>query len=145
MQIAIINGPNLNLLGRREPEKYGHSSFEEYLSLLKSRYPEVIFSYYQSNVEGEIINEIHKSGFSQDGIILNAGGYTHTSVALTDAIAAVNAPVVEVHITNILAREEFRHISLIGRSCKGSISGFGLDSYRLAVEALIEMNSRNDK
>jgi len=143
MQIVIINGPNLNLLGRREPEKYGHSSFEEYLSLLKSRYPEIIFSYFQSNVEGEIINEIHKTGFSLDGIILNAGGYTHTSVAITDAIAAVNAPVIEVHITNILEREEFRHTSLIGRKCRGSISGFGLDSYRLAAEALIEMNRIN--
>jgi 3-dehydroquinate dehydratase II len=145
MQIAVINGPNLNLLGRREPEKYGHSSFEEYLTLLKSRYPGIVFSYFQSNVEGEIINEIHKSGFSLDGIILNAGGYTHTSVAITDAIAAVKVPVIEVHITNILAREEFRHTSLIGRNCRGSISGFGLDSYRLAVEALIEMNNKNGR
>ena len=145
MQIMIINGPNLNLLGRREPEKYGHSSFEEYLSLLKSRYPGIIFSYFQSNIEGEIINEIHKSGFSRDGIILNAGGYTHTSVAIMDAIAAVKTPVIEVHITNILAREEFRQTSLIGRNVKGSISGFGLDSYRLAVEALIEMNIKNSR
>jgi 3-dehydroquinate dehydratase II len=145
MQIAIINGPNLNLLGRREPEKYGHSSFEEYLSLLKSRYPEVSFTYFQSNIEGEIIDEVHRSGFSMDGIILNAGGYTHTSVAITDAIAGVRAPVIEVHITNILAREEFRHTSLIGRSCKGSISGFGLDSYRLAVDALIEMDNKNGR
>jgi 3-dehydroquinate dehydratase II len=140
MKIVVINGPNLNLLGRREPEKYGHSSFEDYLSLLKSRYPEILFSYFQSNVEGEIINEIHKRGFDSDGIILNAGGYTHTSVAITDAIAAVTAPVIEVHITNILSREEFRHISLIGRNCRGSISGFGLDSYRLAVEALVEIS-----
>jgi len=139
MQVVVINGPNLNLLGRREPEKYGHSSFEDYLSSLKLRYPEIQFSYFQSNLEGEIINEIHKSGFVTDGIILNAGGYTHTSVAITDAIAAIPAPVIEVHITNIFAREEFRHISLIGRNCKGSISGFGLDSYRLAVEALIEI------
>ena len=145
MEIVIINGPNLNLLGRREPEKYGHSSFEEYLSSLKSLYPKVIFSYFQSNIEGEIINEIHKSGFIQDGIVLNAGGYTHTSVAITDAIAAVTAPVIEVHISNILASEEFRHTSLIGRSCKGSISGFGLDSYRLAVEALIGIKNRNDE
>lgn len=143
MQIAILNGPNLNLLGKREPDKYGHSSFEEFLSLLKSRYPDITFSYFQSNIEGEIINEIHKTGFTFDGLILNAGGYTHTSVAITDAIAAVKAPVIEVHITNILAREEFRHTSLIGRSCKGSISGFGLDSYRLAVEALIGMNHKN--
>lgn len=139
MKIKIINGPNLNLLGRREPEKYGHSSFDEYLDLLKSRFPDIIFEYFQSNIEGEIINEIQKSGFSTDGIILNAGGYTHTSVAITDAIAAVKTEVIEVHITNIYAREEFRHISLIGRNCAGSISGFGLDSYRLAVEAFSEI------
>lgn len=142
MNFQIINGPNLNLLGNREPEKYGHSSFEDYLAVLKSRYPDIGFGYYQSNVEGEIINEIQKWGFSSDGIILNAGGYTHTSVAITDAIAAVKTPVVEVHITNIFAREEFRHISLIGRNCAGSISGFGLDSYRLAVEALLEIINR---
>jgi len=145
MQIDIINGPNLNLLGRREPEKYGHSTFEEYLSVLKSRYPTITFKYFQSNIEGEIINEIQRSGFSSDGIILNAGGYTHTSVSMTDAIAAVSTAVIEVHITNISAREEFRQTSLIGRSCTGSISGFGLDSYRLAVEALIEMDSKNKK
>lgn len=145
MHIEIINGPNLNLLGKREPEKYGHSSFEEYLSDLKSRYPDIIFNYYQSNTEGDIINEIQKSGFSSDGIILNAGGYTHTSVAITDAIAAVKAPVIEVHITNISAREEFRHTSLIGRNCAGSISGFGLDSYRLAVEGLLEIIKSKNK
>jgi len=145
MHIEIINGPNLNLLGKREPEKYGHSSFEEYLSVLKSRYPDIIFNYYQSNTEGDIINEIQKSGFSSDGIILNAGGYTHTSVAITDAIAAVKAPVIEVHITNISAREEFRHTSLIGRNCAGSISGFGLDSYRLAVEGLLEIIKSKNK
>ena len=139
MYIEIINGPNLNLLGRREPEKYGNSSFEDYLLVLKSRYPQIEFKYYQSNTEGEIINEIQKNGFIADGIILNAGGYTHTSVAITDAIAAVKSPVIEVHITNILAREDFRRTSLIGRNCSGSISGFGLDSYRLAVEALIEI------
>jgi 3-dehydroquinate dehydratase II len=144
MHIEIINGPNLNLLGKREPEKYGHSSFEDYLEVLKARYPDVIFTYYQSNVEGELINELHRSGFEADGIILNAGGYTHTSVAITDAIAAVKAPVIEVHITNILAREEFRHISLIGRSCRGSISGFGLDSYRLAAEAVMEIFKTKD-
>jgi 3-dehydroquinate dehydratase II len=143
MQIVIINGPNLNLLGKREPEKYGHSSFEDYLVQLKSRFPEIRFDYFQSNVEGEIVNEIQKAGFMADGIILNAGGYTHTSVAITDAIAAVTAPVVEVHITNISAREEFRHTSLIGRTCIGSIGGFGLDSYRLAAEALI--NIKNSK
>lgn len=142
MHIEIINGPNLNLLGKREPEKYGHSSFEDYLAVLKARYPDIEFNYYQSNTEGEIINEIQKSGFSSDGIILNAGGYTHTSVAIGDAIASVKAPVIEVHITNIFAREDFRHVSLIGRNCSGSISGFGLDSYRLATEALIEITKK---
>jgi 3-dehydroquinate dehydratase-2 len=142
MRINIINGPNLNLLGSREPEKYGHSSFENYLEVLTSRYPDIIFQYFQSNIEGEIINEIQRSGFSSDGIILNAGGYTHTSVSIADAIAAVKKPVIEVHITNISAREEFRHTSLIGRNCAGSISGFGLDSYRLAVEALIELKNK---
>jgi len=141
MKITIINGPNLNLLGRREPEKYGHSSFEEYFSILKSRYSDIIFDYYQSNIEGEIINEIQKRGFSEAGIILNAGGYSHTSVSIGDAISAVKSPVIEVHITNISAREDFRHTSLIGRSCAGSISGFGLDSYRLAVEALIGLSN----
>jgi 3-dehydroquinate dehydratase-2 len=140
MKIEIINGPNLNLLGRREPEKYGHSSFEDYLPILRSRYPDIVFEYFQSNIEGEIINEIQKSGFSSDGIILNAGGYTHTSVSITDAIAAVRATVIEVHITNISAREDFRKTSITGRNCAGVISGFGLDSYRLAVEAFIEMN-----
>jgi len=139
MKIAIINGPNLNLLGRREPEKYGNSSFEEYLIVLKKHFPEIGFEYFQSNVEGEIINEIQNKGFSSDGLILNAGGYTHTSVAIADSIASVTAPVVEVHITNIAAREEFRHTSLTARSCAGSIAGFGLDSYRLAVEAIIEI------
>ena len=137
MHVEIINGPNLNLLGKREPEKYGNTSFEDYLGELKSNYPDVSFNYFQSNIEGEIINQIQKTGFSSDGIILNAGGYTHTSVAITDAIAAVKTPVIEVHITNVLAREEFRHVSLIGRNCAGTISGFGLDSYRIAVEALI--------
>ncbi|HEY5471278.1 MAG TPA: type II 3-dehydroquinate dehydratase [Bacteroidales bacterium] len=145
MHILIINGPNLNLLGRREPEKYGHSSFEDYFKILKARYADISFEYFQSNIEGEIINEIQKSGFSFDGIIINAAGYTHTSVSITDAIAAVNTPVIEVHITNISAREDFRHTSLIGRTCAGSISGFGLDSYRLAVEALIEMNKSQKK
>jgi 3-dehydroquinate dehydratase II len=145
MQIKIINGPNLNLLGKREPEKYGHSSFEDYFVTLKSLYPSISFNYFQSNIEGEIVNEIQKSGFSADGIILNAAGYTHTSVSITDAIAAVKTAVVEVHITNIAAREEFRHTSLIGRSCVGSISGFGLDSYRLAVEALIAINNSKNK
>jgi len=137
MKISIINGPNLNLLGKREPDKYGTKSFDEYLVSLKACYTDIYFDYFQSNVEGELINEIHAKGFSYDGIILNAGGYTHTSVAIADAISSVNTPVVEVHITNIAAREDFRHTSLVARSCTGSISGFGLDSYRLAVEALI--------
>jgi 3-dehydroquinate dehydratase II len=145
MQILIINGPNLNLLGRREPEKYGHSSFEDYFEILKSRFPEIRFEYFQSNIEGEIINEIQKAGFSFDGIIINAAGYTHTSVSIGDAIAAVKTPVIEVHITNIASREDFRHTSLIGRTCAGSISGFGLDSYRLAVEALNEIFKLNGK
>ena len=145
MKITIINGPNLNLLGKREPEKYGHSSFEDFLLVLKKRFPDKVFEYFQSNIEGEIIDEIQKSGFSSDGIILNAGGYTHTSVAIADAIASVKTAVVEVHITNIAAREEFRHVSLTGRNCAGSISGFGLDSYRLAVEALIEIKNTKKK
>jgi 3-dehydroquinate dehydratase-2 len=140
MQIVIINGPNLNLLGKREPEKYGKSSFEDYFVTLESRFPAIDFEYFQSNIEGEIINEIQKAGFISNGIILNAGGYTHTSVAITDAISAVKSPVIEVHITNVAAREDFRHTSLIGRSCAGTIAGFGLDSYRLAVEALVEIN-----
>lgn len=137
MKLEIINGPNLNLLGKREPEKYGTKSFEDYLLLLRSQYPSIDFEYFQSNIEGEIINTIHKVGFSYDGIILNAGGYTHTSVSIADAIASVKSPVIEIHITNISAREDFRHTSLISSSCAGSIMGFGLDSYRLAVEALI--------
>jgi len=140
MKIKILNGPNLNLLGKREPEKYGHSSFEEYLKLLIVRYPDVDFEYFQSNIEGELVNEIQSSGSSPDGIIINAGGYTHTSVAIHDAIASVKTPVIEVHITNIFAREEFRHKSIISSVCKGTVSGFGLDSYRLAAEALKEID-----
>ncbi|HBH84283.1 MAG: type II 3-dehydroquinate dehydratase [Bacteroidetes bacterium GWE2_41_25] len=139
MNINIINGPNLNLLGVREPEKYGHSSFESYLEVLRGQFPEIVLGYFQSNVEGEIINEIQRSGISSEGVILNAGGYTHTSVAIHDAITSIKVPVIEVHITNIHAREEFRHRSLIAGSCRGSIAGFGLDSYRLAVEALKEI------
>jgi 3-dehydroquinate dehydratase II len=145
MQIKIINGPNLNLLGTREPDKYGHSSFEDYFLMLKSRFPDIRFDYFQSNIEGEIINEIQKDGFTVDGIILNAAGYTHTSVSIGDAIASIDTPVIEVHITNISAREDFRHTSLIGRNCAGSISGFGLDSYRLAVEALKEILNTKKK
>ncbi|MDR3061025.1 MAG: type II 3-dehydroquinate dehydratase [Dysgonamonadaceae bacterium] len=135
MQIQIINGPNLNLLGTREPEIYGISSFEEYLKKLSNCYPKITFSYFQSNIEGEIINKIHEVGFVFDGIILNAGAYTHTSVAIHDAIKAITAPVIEVHISNIHAREPFRHQSLLAAACRGVIAGFGMDSYGLAVEA----------
>jgi len=138
MKIQIINGPNLNLLGKREPEKYGSESFENYLGTLQMAFPNVQIDYYQSNVEGEIINKIHEVGFSYDGIILNAGGYTHTSVSIADAVAAVNAQVIEVHITNISAREGFRHNSIVGRYCSGSIIGLGLFGYRLGIEALME-------
>ncbi len=136
MKIQIINGPNLNLLGKREKEIYGEVSFEKYLKLLRELFSDFTLEYFQSNVEGEIINKIHETGFDFDGIVLNAGGYTHTSVAIADAIAAVKAPVIEVHISNIFAREDFRKNSLIGPKCMGSISGFGLDSYRLAIESL---------
>ncbi len=138
MKISIINGPNLNLLGKREPAKYGSTSFDDYLATLRERYPVIEFDYFQSNIEGEIIDEIQRKGFTYDGIIINAGGYTHSSVAIADAIASVHTPAVEVHITNISAREEYRHRSLIAARCLGSVAGFGLDSYRLAVEALIE-------
>ena len=137
MRIQIINGPNINLLGKREPSIYGAVSFEEYFRKLVSQYPEVEFAYYQSNVEGEMINKIHEIGFSFDGIILNAGAYTHTSIALQDALRAVTTPAIEVHISNVHTREEFRHKSMITCACKGVICGFGLDSYRLAVEAFI--------
>ena len=136
MRIQIINGPNLNLLGRREPSVYGNESFEDYLTVLQSLFPEVEIVYYQSNVEGELVNKLQEVGFSFDGIILNAGAYTHTSVALHDCIKAIDVPVVEVHISNIYAREEFRHTSLISAVCAGVVCGFGLDSYRLALEAL---------
>ena len=137
MKIQIINGPNINLLGKREPGIYGARSFEDYLQELKKRYPQVVFEYYQSNVEGEMINKIHEVGFDYDGIVLNAGAYTHTSIALQDAIRAVTSPVVEVHISNVHQREEFRHQSMIACACGGVICGFGLDSYRLGVEALL--------
>jgi 3-dehydroquinate dehydratase-2 len=137
MKIIIINGPNLNLLGKRELTIYGSASFESYFETLKERYPKCELEYFQSNVEGELITKIQDVGFTYDGIVLNAGGYTHTSVALADAIAAVKTPVIEVHISNLFAREEFRHVSMIGGKCKGSISGFGLDSYRLGIESLI--------
>jgi 3-dehydroquinate dehydratase-2 len=137
MKIQIINGPNLNLLGIREPGIYGSKSFDDYFSELVQRYPQLSLSYFQSNVEGELINKIHEVGFSFDGIIINAGGYTHTSVALADAIAGINTPVIEVHISNIYAREAYRHVSLTGKNCKGVLTGFGMDGYRLAIESLI--------
>ena len=137
MKIQIINGPNLNLLGVREKSIYGNTDFESYLDDLRKRYPVVEISYYQSNIEGEIINKLHEVGFSYDGIILNAGAYTHTSIAIADAIAAINKPVIEVHISNVYKREEFRHSSMLAANCKGVIAGFGMDSYRLAVESLV--------
>ncbi len=137
MKLLIINGPNLNLLGIREPDVYGSQSFEAYLKKLRKLYPEVTLEYFQSNIEGEIINALQKAGFLYDGIILNAGGYTHTSVAIADAVKAIKAPVVEVHISNTFAREPFRHTSLLAAYVKGSIIGFGMESYRLAVESLI--------
>jgi 3-dehydroquinate dehydratase II len=137
MKIIIINGPNLNLTGMREQSVYGNEFFQDFFERLKAAYPQVELEYYQSNVEGEIINKIHETGFSYDGIILNAGGYTHTSVAISDSILAINTPVVEVHISNIFSRETYRHNSLIAPFCTGSIAGFGLSGYRLALESLI--------
>src|SRR5579863_3291771 len=133
MRIAIINGPNLNLLGTREPEVYGSQTFEQYYAELRTNYPAIDFSYFQSNVEGELINELQRVGFSSDGIILNPGGYTHTSVAIGDAIAAIKAPVIEVHISNMAAREEFRRISHISAKARGTIAGLGLKGYELGV------------
>ena len=137
MKIAIINGPNLNLLGKREPEVYGHVTFEQYLDELRKQFPTVTLSYFQSNVEGELINELQRVGFSVDGILLNPGGYTHTSVALGDAIAAIKAPVIEVHISNIHAREDFRKLSHVSAKAKGTIAGLGLKGYRLGIEAFL--------
>lgn len=136
MKIQIINGPNLNLLGLREKSIYGNSDFETYLGSLRERYPTIAINYYQSNVEGEIINKIHEVGFSYDGIVLNAGAYTHTSIAIADAIAAVNTPVIEIHISNVYKREEFRQNSMLAASCRGVITGFGMESYRLGIESL---------
>lgn len=136
MKIQIINGPNLNLLGRREPGIYGSSSFDDYLQKLRAAYPDVEINYYQSNIEGELIDKMQQIGFSCDGIVLNAGAYTHTSIALQDCIRSLQTPVIEVHISNVHKREEFRHHSMISCACAGVICGFGLDSYRLAVEAL---------
>lgn len=137
MNIAIINGPNLNLLGKREPGVYGSQTFENYFQTLQQQYPQVSFHYFQSNVEGELINELQRVGFSFDGIIMNPGGYTHTSVAIGDAIAAITTPVVEVHISNVHAREEFRKLSHVSAKAAGSIIGLGIKGYELAVEWLL--------
>ena len=138
-RVIIINGPNLNLLGKREPEIYGNQDFESYLSVLMNVYKEIRLEYYQSNVEGELINKLHEVGFSYDAIIFNPGGYSHTSVALADAVAAITTPVVEVHISNVYAREEIRHTSLTGAHCAGIITGFGLRGYEMALEYAIDM------
>ena len=142
MKFMVINGPNLNLLGTREKSIYGEHSFEEYLEQLKVSFPEVQLDYFQSNVEGELINKLHEVGFDYQGVVLNAGGYTHTSVALSDAIAAIETPVVEVHISNVHARESYRHQSLISKNCVGVIAGFGMDSYRLALSYLKDNSSQ---
>lgn len=138
MQLIIINGPNLNLLGKREPEIYGNTSFEESLEQLKKKFPMAAIDYFQSNIEGEIIDKLHEVGFNYDGIILNAGAYTHTSIAIADAVAAIKTPVIEVHISNVYARENFRHHSYISKHCKGVIVGFGLKSYELAVDSFVK-------
>ena len=138
MKIAIINGPNLNLLGTREPEVYGSESFEQFFQILKSKYAQVELIYYQSNIEGELIDKLQEYGFSYDGIILNPGGYTHTSVAIGDAIAAISAPVIEVHISNVHAREDFRKISHVSAKSKGTISGLGLNGYELAITSFLK-------
>jgi 3-dehydroquinate dehydratase-2 len=135
--IQIINGPNLNLLGKREPSVYGNQTFDAYLEVLISKFPEVKIEYFQSNTEGAIIDKLHEVGFECDGIILNAGAYTHTSIAIADAIRSISVPVIEVHISNVFKRESFRHHSFMSDACKGCIVGFGLDSYRLAVDAIL--------
>jgi 3-dehydroquinate dehydratase-2 len=137
MKIIIINGPNLNLLGEREPGVYGIERFEDYLCKLREQYSQVEIEYFQSNIEGELIDKLHEVGFIYDGVILNAGGYTHTSVSIADAVKAISAPVVEVHISNVFDRESYRHISLIAPNTKGSVIGFGLDAYRLALESFL--------
>ena len=137
-KILIINGPNLNLLGKREPETYGDKSFDDYMKELVVEFPELELATYQSNVEGEIINKLQEKGFSYSGIVLNAGGYTHTSVAIADAVAAIKTPVIEVHISNVYAREEYRHHSLMAKNCLGVIAGFGLDSYKMAINTFLK-------
>lgn len=141
MKILIINGPNLNLLGKREPDFYGNNSFETHYAIMTKRYPQIELSYFQSNIEGEIIDKIHETGFDFNGIILNAGGYTHTSVAIRDAIKSIKTAVIEVHISNTHAREKFRHASMLSGVCRGVITGFGMLSYDLAVEATLRINN----
>jgi 3-dehydroquinate dehydratase-2 len=138
MKISIINGPNLNLLGKREPGIYGNASFDDFMQELRQKYADVDFTYFQSNVEGELVNELHRVGFDSNGIILNPAAYTHTSVAIGDAIAAIETPVIEVHISNVHAREDFRKISHVSAKCKGTISGLGLRGYELALQSLLE-------
>lgn len=138
MKIIIINGPNLNLLGKREPEVYGSETFEEYFKTLQSKFPKVELAYYQSNIEGELIDKLHEVGFDYDGIILNAAAYTHTSVGIGDAVKGIETPVVEIHISNVHAREEFRHTSYIAANAKGVIFGFGLKGYELAIQSFLE-------
>ena len=143
MKILIMNGPNLNLLGTREPGVYGHETMDTCMKNLREQYPDITLEYYQSNVEGEMINKLQEVGFTYDGIVLNAGAYTHTSIALLDCIRSLKTPVIEVHISNVHAREDFRHQSVISAGCKGVIAGFGIDSYRLAVEALKKLKNEN--
>ena len=142
MEILLLNGPNLNLLGRREPGIYGNRSFEDYFPELTEAFPDFTLTHFQSNHEGQLLDKLHEVGFSYHGVVLNAGAYTHTSVALADAVAAINTPVVEVHLSNLHAREEFRQKSLFGRHCAGSISGFGLESYRLALQWFVNQTPK---
>jgi 3-dehydroquinate dehydratase II len=142
-RIQIINGPNLNLLGKREPTVYGNQSFEAYLQELKNQFPNLQLDYFQSNIEGELINKLHEVGFSYDGIVLNAGAYTHTSIAIADAIRSITVPVLEVHISNVFKREAYRHHSYLSEACKGCIVGFGMDSYRLGIDAILHFNQIN--
>ena len=144
-KILIVNGPNLNLLGVREPSIYGHDSFESYMPQLRAEFPDVKIKYYQSNVEGELINKLQEVGFEYDGIVLNAGAYTHTSIALLDCIRSLRCPVVEVHISNVHAREEFRHKSMISEACLGVICGFGLAGYKMAIEGLLAQSPATDE
>jgi 3-dehydroquinate dehydratase-2 len=143
LKITIINGPNLNLLGKREPEIYGSRSFEDYFKTLVQKYPDLELNYYQSNVEGELVNKLHEVGFEHDAILINAGAYTHTSVAISDAIAGINTPVLEIHISNIYKRETFRHKSIISKECVGMIAGLGLKGYELGLNYFIDNQKEN--